>query len=394
MPLNSKQYQAVMWGSGPCMVLAPPGSGKTLALTKRIEYLIKKGGVDPSLICVLTYTKNAANEMKDRFNYYTNNKYKNVTIGTFHSVFFRVLREEGVLDGVKVLGEGEREKIVKDIVIAILKQKNKECSNVRKEIVNNINYDYIDFKSIADEISKVKNLRKNIKEYEPNSIEKDIFDKVYLFYDKYKQDNKYIDFDDMLTLIYEKLCSDKNLLQNMRKRFQYFMIDEFQDINLLQYEIIKLLVKPLNNIFIVGDDDQSIYGFRGASPNIMQSFKKDFRKTKIIIFDTSYRFGEDIVGVSKKLIRNNTVRFDKNYKGKNICSSIHVQETEDKVDESKYICDLIQYLKKSGGKYKDICVLCRTLRSSKNILAEMKKRNIPYVISHKDALNENEAHGV
>ena len=254
---NEGQKRAIEHFKGAALVLAGPGSGKTRVITYRTKYLIEHYGVDPSCILVITFTKAAAMEMKQRFQAMTDRKYVTVNFGTFHAVFFGILRHAYGYSADNIIREEQRNRFFKE-----------EISHMNLEIEDEAEF----IQNIAGEISRVKNERKNILEYEALSCDTKSFRKLYQKYDNMLRRQNQIDFDDMLVYTYELLSQRKDILRAWQNKFQYILIDETQDMNQLQYDIVKLLAAPRNNLFMVGDDDQSIYRFRGAKPEIMLGF--------------------------------------------------------------------------------------------------------------------------
>lgn len=294
--LNDSQKQAVNHFEGPCCVLAGPGSGKTAVITQRTKNLITEYGVNPSNILVITFTKAAAAEMKQRFYKGMNRDDVRVTFGTFHAVFFMVLKHAYHLDSSNVVPEEQKYQIMRDII-----SRQQLDYRDETEMIGNL----------LSEISLVKNSRMDIKNFYSGQCGAEIFRKIYAEYNRYLRQNRRIDFDDMLTYTYELFAQRPDILSAWQKKYKFILIDEFQDINPIQYDIMRMMAKPENNLFIVGDDDQSIYRFRGSRPEIMLNFGKDFPGAKKILLDTNYRCDANVVHASLKLIAHNKARFDK-----------------------------------------------------------------------------------
>ena len=351
MRLNPAQEKAIAHKSGPCMVLAGPGSGKTTVITRRIEYLIKKHRVHPEEILVITFSKAAANEMRTRFQKRCNGERYGVTFGTFHGIYYGILKWAYGLTAQNILTEEEKYQILQSAV--------EQC-----------NYDYDDEKElirdIADEIGVVKNNGISIAEYKSVHCDTELFQNVYRLYERQRKRRKKIDFDDMLVMTYELFRERPDILEGWQKKYRYILVDEFQDINRVQYEVIRMLAAPENNLFIVGDDDQSIYRFRGAMPEIMLNFPKDYPGTKQIVLDVNYRSTKAIVNVTQRVIRNNQKRYQKrmitgNPQGVNV----HVQETKNPLDESNYVVKEIKKLLERGVAEEEIAVLYRTSQEAR-----------------------------
>lgn len=370
--LNKQQLEAVKHFKGPCMVYAGPGSGKTTVITHRVGYLIDHYNVEPNRILVISFTKAAADEMKLRFesNYgWLLDRQKNVSFGTFHSTFFRILRSYYRYDLNNILNKGSKYNIIKDIV------KSFGIGN------------YLDDELIKDIILDIGLYKSNILNknfFIPNSMSRDDFDKVLLLYEGYKNEHNKIDFDDMLTKCYELLINEPMVLQGLRNKFQYILIDEFQDINNVQFEITKLLSSPNENLFVVGDDDQSIYGFRGANPNFILEFGEIYKNAKKIILNLNYRSQENIIRIANKLISNNDFRVKKTILPTRK-SGIEVQLFRPKncESENKNISDLINNLVEEGYNYNDIAVIYRTNILSSSVVDSFLDNNIPFASREK-----------
>ncbi len=367
---NHGQRQAIEHFQGPALVLAGPGSGKTRVITYRTKYLIEAHKVAPSNILVITFTKAAAMEMKLRFQTMTDHKYTTVSFGTFHAVFFGMLRHAYGYTADNIIKEEQRNRFFKE-----------EISHMDLEIEDEAEF----IQSIAGEISRVKNERHNILEYEALSCDIHAFRKLYQKYDNFLRRQNQIDFDDMLVYTYELLFQRRDILRAWQNKYQYILIDETQDMNQLQYDIVKLLAAPKNNLFMVGDDDQSIYRFRGAKPEIMLGFGKDYPDAKIILLDTNYRSRKQIVESAIKVINHNDNRFAKEIKaerpaGQPIVTAVFANQKEE------YDCMIqkILFYHKEGGAYSDIAVLCRTNRQPGAFAEKLMDYNIPFQM--KDAI--------
>mgnify|MGYP000390595418 CR=1 FL=1 len=296
MGFNEAQTQAIQHTDGPCLVLAGPGSGKTLTIVNRVKYLIEKQKVRPEEILVVTFTRFAAAEMKSRLCLVMGKRDLPVTVGTFHGIYYGILKWAYRMNQENILSETEKYQILRGVI-------NKE----RMEI-----FDEEDFiQDIAAEIGKVKNNRIPLEEFVSEKCSADAFRNIYRNYEQYRKELKKIDFDDMLVLCYELFRSRPDVLAQWQKKFRYVLIDEFQDINRIQYDVIRMLAQPENNLFVVGDDDQAIYGFRGADSELMLGFGKDFPNAKQILLGMNYRSTANIVQNSLKLIENNVERYSK-----------------------------------------------------------------------------------
>lgn len=297
---NKSQIEAISHNKGPAIVLAGPGSGKTTVITHRIKNLIENFNVPPEKIMVVTFTKAASCHMKEKFLdiMKESGSYRNypVTFGTFHSIYYKILRCSYSYGKDSIVSDRTKNDFLKEIVLRL----RIEVSSLQDFVQN-----------ISGEISRFKGNMYSINDYESKSCKKDIFIQVLNEYEKTLEVEQKIDFEDMLLKCHKLLRERPALLKQWQEVFEYILIDEFQDINRIQYEIIKMLALPQNNIFIVGDDDQSIYGFRGACPEIMFQFKEDYPDTCQIMLNINYRSVPEIVELSHNLIVHNNNRFDK-----------------------------------------------------------------------------------
>lgn len=365
MSFSKAQTEAVTHGKGPCLVLAGPGSGKTLTIVNRMKYLIEEQKVRPEEILVITFTKYAATEMKNRFINLMGSKKLPVTVGTFHGIYYGILKWAYRFGPQNILSEEEKYQLIRHVVN---QQENIEI------------FDEEDFlQEIATEIGKIKNNRLDIETYKSTKCNAGAFRDIYRQYEEERKKERKIDFDDMLVLCYELFSARADILKMWQEKFQYILIDEFQDINQVQYDVIKMLSAPQNNLFAVGDDDQSIYGFRGADAKLMFQFKKDFPGAKQILLDINYRSTSNIVENALKVIGHNEVRFDKAIRAdKQAGASLHVQEVRDPVEEGSYILDEIQERIRSGVKPEEIAVLFRIHTDARPLVESLLERQIPF----------------
>lgn len=364
MSLNKTQAKAVSHRDGPCLVLAGPGSGKTLTIVNRIKYLIEKCSVRPEEILVVTFTRFAAQEMKNRLCSLMGRKNIPVTAGTFHGIFYGILRCTYRMSGQNILSEEEKYQLLREAA-------------GRQELET---FDEEDFISdIAAEIGKIKNNRLDPEEYVSAKCSAETFREIYRQYEEERKKRRKIDFDDMLVLCCELLSSRPEVLAGWQRKFRYILIDEFQDINRIQYDVIRLLALPENNLFVVGDDDQAIYGFRGADSELMFQFLKDYPEAKQLLLGTNYRSTEYIVRNSLRVIRHNERRFDKQleaYRKGGAC--LHVQELADPAEEAEYILDEIEKCMADGVRPEDIAVLFRIHTDAGPVAEALVDRKIPF----------------
>lgn len=363
---NKAQKQAVEHNKGPMMVLAGPGAGKTLVITYRTKTLIEKYGVEPGKILVITFTKAAAEEMKVRFQNIMDGKYVPVRFGTFHAVFFSILKHAYHYTASNIIRESEKKRIL-------------------LEIVGNMELDIEDLnefiQDMENEISLVKGEMLSLEHYFPMNCAKDIFQKVYTRYNQALQRRKLIDFDDMLVYCYELLTQRPDILKMWQQQFQYILIDEFQDINKVQYDIIRLLARPNNNLFIVGDDDQSIYRFRGAKPEIMLQFEEVYPLAKKVLLDVNYRSTACIVETASMVIAHNKTRFPKNIRTDNERGQeVAIREFEDLKQQNEKIIEKVREYQKQGMPLSQIAVLFRTNMQPRALIGKFMEYNIPFCV--------------
>ena len=361
---NEAQTQAVEHNKGPMMVLAGPGSGKTLVITHRTRTLIEKYKVEPNKILVITFTKAAAMEMKERFDKLMGNQYVPVRFGTFHAVFFSILKHAYNYSANNIIRDSEKKKILQDIV---------EQLDLDLEDTNEFLSD------MESEISLVKGEMISLEHYFPINCAKDVFQKIYKKYNESLQRRNLIDFDDMMVYCYELFTQRPDILALWQQQFSYILIDEFQDINKVQYDIIRMLAKPEDNLFIVGDDDQSIYRFRGAKPDIMLQFEKVYPNVKKVFLDINYRSTQCIVETAAMVIRNNKKRFPKNIRTNNQRGTeVVIQEFGDVKKENERVVELIREYQKKGIALSQMAVLFRTNTQPRSLVSKFMEYNLPF----------------
>ena len=370
MQSNDAQNTAINHIDGPMLVLAGPGSGKTTVITRRVKHLIEQG-VNPMNILVITFTKAAAQEMQERFYALMENGMgRNVTFGTFHAVFFTILKHAYNLSASNIIKEEERYSIVKAAV-----SRHELDIEDEREFVGNV----------LGEIGRVKSDRIAIENYYSTNCPTDVFRSIYDEYMTKLKNSRKIDFEDMLCYTYELLTARKDILAAWQGKFKYILIDEFQDINKIQYDTVRLLAAPENNLFIVGDDDQSIYGFRGSKPDIMLNFEKDYRNAVRVLLDINYRSEPEIVKAAADVIRFNNKRYKKVIKtNKNGGGAVVVKQTKDFIDEYAGVCEQIKELVHNEKKsYSDIAVLYRTSAGIGSLVRRLMENGIPFQIRDK-----------
>lgn len=366
MGFNKAQKEAITQKDGPIMVLAGPGSGKTLVITRRIEYLIQQHKVKPEEILVVTFTKAATAEMRERFLRLMEGKHLPVTFGTFHGIYYGILKWAYSLKAENILSEEEKAAMIKEA-----------AESVEEELDIDDEKEFLS--GISAEIGSIKNNRIDPNSFESNQCPNHVFRQIYTEYETIRNRRRKLDFDDMLVLCYDLFVKRPDILRKWQERYAYILIDEFQDINQVQYDVIRMLAAPQNNLFIVGDDDQSIYKFRGAKPEIMLGFKKDYENVKEILLDVNYRSTKNVVYGAQKVIRKNRNRYDKkiitlNEQGENV----HIQETRNPVEESRYVLGRITEELKKGVPPSEIAVLYRTAMEPRALVETLMEYNVPF----------------
>ncbi len=355
-----------MHHEGPAMVLAGPGAGKTYVITNRVKTLIEDYDVPPEKILVVTFSKAAAVEMKERFETMTEGRHLPVRFGTFHSVFFQILRLAYHYEA-------------KDIVTPALKYRFLE------EALRDLEYEVDDrrefVENVEKEISRVKGDGIDVDCYYSSQCPEQVFRDLFRGYQQRLQRHRCLDFDDMVVYTYQLLRERKDILLRWQQQFSYILIDEFQDINYLQFETICMLASPENNLFIVGDDDQSIYGFRGARPDIMLAFPKRFPATEKIVLGVNYRCSTQILTAADHLIRYNKKRYAKEltaYSGRR--EGVHVSRYQNLPAEAEKIAALIRQYGQDGISYEEMAVLFRTNLQMRILAGKLMEHGIPFTM--------------
>ena len=366
--LNENQLKAVNHLDGPCMVLAGPGSGKTRVITYRIANMFVNKNIKPTSILAISFTKASSIEMKNRALSLSNDfRMNKVTYGTFHSVFFRILRYFENYNIESILDEKTKRIGLKNILKG-LNIENADDDETIGQVINEISY--------------VKNELMDKRDFKSEVLTNDEFIKVYNFYEEYKQQMNKIDFDDMLIKTYELLKNNKAALDRVRSVYRYILVDEFQDINKVQFEALKLIANPSNNIFVVGDEDQSIYGFRGSRPDFLLEFEEYFSNTKKVLLDINYRSKGEIINIANRLIEKNTNRYEKVIKcGQGNGAKVNYISPEDSEEEAVYIAkDIKNKVQEDYTEYTDFAVIYRTNIQSRALVDVFMDMRIPFVV--------------
>lgn len=374
--VNEAQYRAITHGAGAMLVLAGPGSGKTFVVTQRIKYLIEQYHVKPDGILVITFTKAAAAEMQDRFARFNEGKLYPVHFGTFHSVFFQILRHTYRFTAQNIIRERDKYRFLTQIIGEMPEEIRGQA-----QIDDNIEL----LQNLLSEISAVKNNGITPQEIQSTTVSQAEFEYIFQRYKQEMNRCRLIDFDDMVLLCRNLLVERPDTLKLWQERFQYILVDEFQDICSLQYEVVRMLAKPQDNLFIVGDDDQSIYGFRGSKPEIMMNFTKDYPEAQQVLLNVNYRSKQGIVDTAGKLIAHNKVRFAKEVKAQNEqTDGVNIYSFSSKLKQAENIGLLIkQYMEQPGAKYSDIAILYRTNNHTVYTADKLMKEGIPFYMKEK-----------
>lgn len=364
MDLNQSQKEAAAFREGSCFCIAGPGSGKTSVIINRVNALVEEAHILPEHILVVTFTKAAASEMKQRYLQLSGRDRTDVTFSTFHSLFFKILRAAYGYRAENIIKEETKYQYMRALVQQMELQYENEI-----EFVNNI----------LEEISLVKNKEISLEYYYAKSCGEEVFREIFKRYANRLQRERLIDFDDMQSFCRQLFIHRPDILEKWQERYQYLMVDEFQDIDLQQYEILKLLSGKQKNVFVVGDDDQSIYRFRGANPEICFQFLKDYKNTKKIELFTNYRSTKPIVELSQILIRKNKKRFPKHLQAKREQgASVVYRVYKNQYEEASAVIQELENYKKTGGRYEDAAILFRTNRQPGLFAEKLMEYNIPY----------------
>lgn len=369
--LNDRQKEALLATEGPVLILAGAGSGKTRVVTSKIAYLIENLNVAEWKILAITFTNKAANEMKDRVSDLINQNVAPMWIGTFHSICVRILRKNierlGYNPNFTIYDRDDQLTVVKEAIKDL--DLNKETYNPRAVISN---------------ISNIKN-----QGIEPKSFIKEHKNDFYLYnigllYEEYEKKlklNNALDFDDLLIKTVELLKLDDNVLKFYQNKFEYIFVDEYQDTNGIQYELIKMIAGESPNLTVVGDNDQSIYKWRGADISNILNFEKDFPGAKTIKLEQNYRSTQNILNVANTVIKNNSERLEKNlWTSRDLGESVKYKEFRDSYEEEYGVVEKIISLNYKGRSFKDMAILYRTNAQSRGFEEALVRERIPYKI--------------
>ena len=367
--LNKEQKEAIITTEGPVLVLAGAGSGKTRVLTTRVAYLIDELGITPDSILAITFTNKAAKEMKERIIKMLGKVGYQIQISTFHSFGLTIMKEHcerlGYTKNFTILDSDDSLTVVKKI----LKDMNKDPKQFNP-------------KAIRNKISSAKNdlmEPEDLEKFNTNQIDELVVD-VYRKYKEKLKVNNSLDFDDLLMLPITLFRKYPNILKDYQERFKYVLIDEYQDTNEAQYLLTKMISAKYKNICVVGDNDQSIYSFRGSNYKNILNFEKDYENTKVIMLERNYRSTKQILDVANSIIKKNTLRKDKNLWTDNESGEkVVYHRAENEKDEAFYVKNIIEEIQKKE-KLSEIAVLYRTNAQSRNMEEALLKSNIPYKV--------------
>ena len=369
--LNERQLEAVQTVEGPLLIIAGAGSGKTTVIVNRIAYMISHCGINPWNILAITFTNKAANEMKERIEGILGEIPRGMWVGTFHAVCVKILRtcidRLGYGNDFVIYDTGDIKTLIKDCI--------KELGYNEKEI---------DPRFAMSQISDAKN-----KMLEPatmvytcgNDLKLQAVAKIYALYQKKLMKNNALDFDDIIFNTVKIFSSEPDVLERYQERFRYIMIDEYQDTDNSQYLLVKMLADKYRNLAVVGDDDQSIYRFRGANVENILGFEEDYPEARKIVLDRNYRSTENILNAANAVIANNSHRMEKKlWSDKGDGEKLTAYTAQDEKDEGRFIAREIIKRKKSGGCFSDCAVLYRTNAQSRAIETELMSASIPYKV--------------
>ncbi|WP_347549189.1 UvrD-helicase domain-containing protein [Pseudalkalibacillus hwajinpoensis] len=357
--LNQRQTKAVQHTEGPLLTIAGAGSGKTSVLTARTAFLITVNEKNPANILLITFTRKASEEMRERISLLpgvSTQDARKLTAGTFHSIFLKLLRSLGY--NQKILNSERHKQIIMKNILKKMKSPEASLPEIMLSSISSCKVKMMDPNDV------------------PESKETNELKAAYSEYEKWKTLNRYMDFDDILVFTYREFLHNPELLAKMQNRFQYVLVDEFQDTNPIQYELIKQIAAPQNNLFVVGDDDQVIYSFNGANSSIILEFDKTYPDAAVVTLDTNYRSAPPIVGLGNHVIKHNTYRRAK------------IMNATDKDGEQPYYLrpattedeagHILTHIREQQRNWKDIAILTRTYTNARAIFEQLIEQDIPF----------------
>ncbi len=348
------------------MVLAGPGSGKTSVIVERTAYMINEGKIPASSILVVTFSRAAATEMKERFLKFVNSDRSEVTFGTFHGIFYGILKAAYNLNASNILSEEEKYSILREMTEKFGQEMEQEG-------------DFLE--EIAKEISVVKGNCISLEHYYASCCSDEVFREIYNGYKNALRTRRKLDFDDMILCCYELFSQRSDILKAWQKKFVYILVDEFQDINSLQYKILQMLAAPANNLFIVGDDDQSIYHFRGARPEIMLNFTRDYPGAETVLLDVNYRCSGNILKTAMNVINCNKKRFRKKLTTPNdVGTPVTCKVFDNPREEAVCVAAALKKRLEKGEKLENTAILLRTNQEAESLITALMEYQIPFTM--------------
>ena len=370
--LNPQQLQAVRQTDGPLLILAGAGSGKTRVLTYRIAYLIQQGLAKPHEILAVTFTNKAASEMKQRIERLLNFPVAHLWIGTFHSISARILHYEAKYVGYQ-----------SNFTIYDADDQLNQIKRIMQFL--NINKDILSPRTVQYAISQAKNKLRDASQFakEAHEHKERQIARVFADYEITLRRNNALDFDDLLIKPIDIFTAHREVLEKYQQKFKYILVDEYQDTNKAQYHWVRLLSEQHRNLCVVGDEDQSIYRWRGADIENILSFEKDFKESTVIRLEQNYRSTQTILDAANQVVRNNTQRLGKNlWSDKGLGAKIQVYNARDERHEGEILCEMIRNNMQSenGHSLNDMVTLYRTNAQSRALEEQLRRKNIPYTI--------------
>ena len=370
MQKNKAQEDAIKTIYGPVIVISCPGSGKTTTLIRRILHMCEEG-IDPKHILMVTFSKASANEMKIRYEKMSNGNGLGVTFCTIHALCLNILVQEGYYRVEDIMTESEKFEVLIDYLKTV--PEVEELFDTAKDIIS--------------EIGKVKNSYTDLKQYQPQCCDRKLFLDSFKIYETYRKEMGKIDFEDMMLESIKVLQDNQEILKKWQDKFQFIQCDEYQDTNLVQKDLLYLLAGERKNLCVVGDDDQSIYQFRGADPRIMFAFANDFDSVKVIKMSTNYRSTQKIVDSADMLINGHGERFEKKFisnRGQNgEMGEFHYLQFQNKKEEMKEMVERINEAHKRGIPYNQMAILSRTNKQAQSPMLALKEKEIPFCSTEK-----------
>ncbi len=372
--LNPQQRAAVTAPDGPVLVLAGPGSGKTRVLTRRIAHLIHQHNIKPYQIVAVTFTNKAAGEMRERVKRLVPAQVRGLRIGTFHALCARLLRSEANDQPDGVLGPFDRSYLIYD---------TSDQRTVVKQAVDDIGVNLKRLKlneyAVLNRISDAKNELVSPAQYPKSSYEDEVIARLYEQYQIRLRNSNAMDFDDLIMHTVLLLRQDAAVRENYQRWFEYVLVDEFQDTNTAQYELVRLWGKPQQNVFVVGDEDQAIYGFRGADYRNVARFRRDYRGAQTILLEQNYRSTQVILDAARAVIDHNSDRTPKKlFTERTDRANIFIYEAFDENEEAEFVVKEIERLRAAGKSYEEIAVMYRTNNQSRALEEALARYGLPY----------------